>query len=693
MSASGMHDADFSLRRMAEERVAGVEQRTGALDAVGMAKSLHELMVHQVELEIQNEELISTRSELETNAKLLMDLYDFAPVGYLSISSKGIIRRVNFMGATMLGRERERLIEEEFVKFVAPENHLAFQDFLSRIFTGDGSSLCEVTLLRQGQPNMSASLTGGLSPNGLVCRLAIIDVTEQRHVEAEAREKNQDLDRIFNLSHDMLGIAGNDGRFRRVNPEFERALGYSHEELTTRKFLSFVHPDDLAATLNEVNRIRAGEQVMDFVNRYRCADGTYRWLEWRAVPYGDELMCAVARDITERKESMEALRRSEEKFRSIIETSPTAFYIYQLQNDNQLVLLDADPAADREIGIQHAGLIGMTLEDAFPKLVGTEVSTIYRKIATGELGAQRFDIRYDDNDAGISGFFEVHAFQTNPGIIGVEFSDVSERRIVQEELERRVRKRTAELQQRKAELRELADELSHAEERERERIAIVIHEDLQQMLVAALVNLGMLKTKVSDASVLQEFVAIEDMIRTSVKTARGLTAELSPPVLRQCGLAAAFEWLRTWCREKFGLALRLDMDTAAQPSTEASVTVFRCVRELIFNIVKYAGVHEAGLRMWLADHEILKIEVSDAGCGFDPEEVREREGLNGGFGLLSVRKRMEWLGGGLQIESACGTGSHFTLWFPLKPADHSSTGSARSGVLGGRGSTGTASNT
>jgi PAS domain S-box-containing protein len=392
-------------------------------------------------------------------------------------------------------------------------------------------------------------------------------------------------------------------------------------------------------------------------------------LEWRAVPYGDGLMCAVARDITERKMAIETLRHSEEKFRSIIETSPTAFYAYQLQNDDQIILMHANAAADEELGIKHAGLIGMRLEDAFPNLVGTDVPEIYRSIAKGELNNQRFEIRYEDEN-GIPGFFEVHAFQTNPGVIGVGFSDISERRMAQEELEKRVRQRTAELQHRKSELRALADELSHAEERERQRIALVIHEDLQQMLVAALLNLGMLKSKVTDAGVLRELGHIEEMIRTSVKTARALTAELSPPIIRQCGLAAAFEWLQTWCGEKYGLEVRLDIENTAQPSIDASVTVFRCVRELLFNIVKHAGIQEARLRVWLADDDILKIEVSDAGCGFDPEVIRVREGLNGGFGLMSVHKRMEWLGGGLEIESSLGTGSHFTLWFPLQSTDH-----------------------
>lgn len=121
----------------------------------------------------------------------------------------------------------------------------------------------------------------------------IREVAERRVAEAER-------DRFFSLSIDMLCISSTDGYFKRLNPAFERTLGYTVEELTGRPFLDFVHPDDVAPTLTEVGRqFDTGVATMRFENRYRCKDGTYRWLSWTSMPDGKSgLMYALARDVT-----------------------------------------------------------------------------------------------------------------------------------------------------------------------------------------------------------------------------------------------------------------------------------------------------------------------------------------------------------------------------------------------------------
>jgi PAS domain S-box-containing protein len=125
---------------------------------------------------------------------------------------------------------------------------------------------------------------------------------------ARTREPTvEDLRQFFSLSLDMVCIAGGDGYFKWLNPAFEETLGWSVEELTTRPYVEFVHPDDLAATLREVERqTKAGESVLHFENRYRHRDGSWRVLAWKSVPKGD-LMYAVARDVTERNELERAL--------------------------------------------------------------------------------------------------------------------------------------------------------------------------------------------------------------------------------------------------------------------------------------------------------------------------------------------------------------------------------------------------
>ena len=128
------------------------------------------------------------------------------------------------------------------------------------------------------------------------------------------RQAETDIDRFFDLSLDMLCIANAEGYFIRLSPAFTRTLGWSLEELMSRPFLEFVHPDDRASTLLEVERqIGRGEPVLEFQNRYRHQDGSWRLLSWKSSPHTDGSLYAIARDVTDREEAAQALRRSHEE--------------------------------------------------------------------------------------------------------------------------------------------------------------------------------------------------------------------------------------------------------------------------------------------------------------------------------------------------------------------------------------------
>jgi len=129
----------------------------------------------------------------------------------------------------------------------------------------------------------------------------------------ERKHAEEMLDRFFTLSLDMLCIASFDGRFLRLNPAWQRTLGHSVKELTASPFVEFVHPDDRAATMAEMEKLVTGEQTVSFENRYRARDGSYRWMLWTATPFTrDRLVYAAARDITERKRAEEKIRRLKE---------------------------------------------------------------------------------------------------------------------------------------------------------------------------------------------------------------------------------------------------------------------------------------------------------------------------------------------------------------------------------------------
>ena len=135
------------------------------------------------------------------------------------------------------------------------------------------------------------------------------DITERKRSENALQEKTEELDRFFSSALDLLCIADTNGYFHRVNREWEKVLGYKMEDLEGMQFLDLVHPDDLPATLEAIRMLEDQKMVLNFTNRYRCQDGSYRWIEWRSTPY-QKLIYAAARDITERKRAEAALQQA-----------------------------------------------------------------------------------------------------------------------------------------------------------------------------------------------------------------------------------------------------------------------------------------------------------------------------------------------------------------------------------------------
>ncbi len=158
---------------------------------------------------------------------------------------------------------------------------------------------------------------------------------------ATLREKTEELDHYFTLSLDLLCIADTDGYFIRLNPEWEKTLGYPLAELEGHRFLDLVHPDDMESTLATIAQLDQQHEVLNFENRYRCKDGSYRWIEWRSSPRG-KLIYATARDMTVRKQAEQALEESEARYRNIFEDNHAVMMIFDKEEGQ---IIDVNPAA------------------------------------------------------------------------------------------------------------------------------------------------------------------------------------------------------------------------------------------------------------------------------------------------------------------------------------------------------------
>lgn len=257
-------------------------------------------------------------------------------------------------------------------------------------------------------------------------------VKELEEEVSKRKQAEEELERIFNLTPEMICIANVDGYFKRLNPVWENVLGYSIDELLSKPFLDFVHPDDHEATISEVDKQVNGKPTFKFENRYFCKDGSYKVLEWKATPAGiDGMLYAAARDITERKQTEEALRESEEKYRKLFSTVSDAIICYDIDTYE---ILDVNETACDWYGYSREEFLKRKVAD-----VSTEpeesVAAIKRQAAGEKV---HIPLRYHKKKDGTvfpveisSGFFTLGKLSVGCGI----FRDLSEKIQIQESIE------------------------------------------------------------------------------------------------------------------------------------------------------------------------------------------------------------------------------------------------------------------
>ena len=172
-----------------------------------------------------------------------------------------------------------------------------------------------------------------------------------------------DLSQLFHLSMDMLSIVRANGTFKHVNAAWTSVLGWTAEDLVNAPYINFVHPDDHDATIKEAERLAAGARAIDFENRYRAKDGSFRWMSWRVTPSSDgQLLYCATRDVTEARRAREALAHARREIQEILDHSPIVVFVTDVEGRYRLL----NSASRSVTGHRPDQLIGKTAADVFP---------------------------------------------------------------------------------------------------------------------------------------------------------------------------------------------------------------------------------------------------------------------------------------------------------------------------------------
>ena len=229
-------------------------------------------------------------------------------------------------------------------------------------------------------------------------------------------------------------------------------------------------------------------------------------------------------------------------------------------------------------------------------------------------------------------------------------------------LEIRVAERTVQLQT-------MAAQLSVAEQRERHRLAQLLHDDLLELLVGAKHNTDVLRDRPHDQKQDPYLQQVDELLDRSLDSLRSYTAQLSPPVLYEGSMGDILEWLAGWMWKDHDLAIQVDADPQANPqSEEIRIMLFHTVQELLWNVLKHAGTRNARVTLARREPEQVEITVTDKGIGFDPTVKLGQGRFGTSLSLSILRQRLEMLGGRMDIHSIPGEGTQVTLQAPTRLA-------------------------
>ena len=499
--------------------------------------------------------------------------------------------------------------------------------------------------------------------------------TDRADALERALRAEDELERFFELSIDMLCVASFEGYFTRVNPAFERVLGYGAEEIMREPYLSFVHPEDRQATLAELEALARGAGTVSFENRYRTRDGEYLWLQWTSIPDVEHRsVYAVARDVTDAKAAEAELRTlvaaqsALRRVATLVAREGSHSEVFELVTEEVGRLLDVESASIVRFHGDETGLVigGWSDPDA-PRLPPGSAVPLTGETASGLVYRTAAAARVDAGGS-LAPSLQQLGFRSAVGapihlegqLWGAVVASTASERAFADDAEKRLSD-FAELVAQALANADARDELAasrarivEASDAERRRLERNLHDGAQQRLVTLALTLRLAEARVvSDPDAARAMLAgAREELSCALAELRELAHGLHPGVLSEHGLRPALDA----AAERAALPVEIAAVPDERLPEPVEVAAYYLVSEALTNVAKYAEASSARVSVSRDDGRVV-VEVADDGVG--------GADVGAGSGLRGLADRVGALNGTLTVESPRGRGTRIRAEIPV----------------------------
>lgn len=665
-----------TLRKKAEAKIKKMQVQKTDIENSDNVRLLHELQVHQIELEMQNDELKRARRDAELAAKKFRDLYDLSPSGYLTLDASGSILEINKQALVLLNLEYPQALRSKLPDYFSSTARVEFQAFLKGLFALKTVVPFQGRLFQKGGVVIDVQITGVVSNEQNQCLISIIDITEQKRTAELIAASEMKFRRLFESAKDgILLLDAETGQILEVNTALIDMLRYPKESYTAKKIWNAAFWDDAFPEQFDITRIIENEYIRLDDIRLKTNGGIGISVEMTGNVYaveGKKIIQCNFRDITSRKIAEDLLREREERFRSVAETAHDAI----ITTNAEGIVYSWNAGAEKMFGYSATEMQGQPLHqiispdyrkwhgDGLQQIPGGELPQIIGNTVEME-GMHKSGVIFP---------LELSLAQWESGgekyLTGI-IRDITERKATEAELIRE-KQRAEEMSKVKSnflasmshELRTpligiigyseiLADAL---ENREHKRMMRTINDSGERLKKTLNMILDLSKVEADQLHPIMAHCSLRPLVQQSIDLFHGVAEQKNLYLRTQIADAA--------------IAINVDK---------------RLFADLLNNLLKNAIVYTDTGGITISVEQILMeekpwacITVADTGIGIDAkdfqlifEEFRQvSEGLDRGFegtglGLTLVKKYVDLMHGVISIESELMVGSKFKVQFPM----------------------------